>query len=417
MARLEQAKALAAFTAELYRAKVVLGFQGYVRHDELALLMLHPGRDNPYPLYERLRERGPLVKTRIGPWVSTSHPVCNRILRDRQFGVVLDGVESGPAGGGLSFLEMNPPDHTRLRRLAAPAFSPKRMAGYAARIEKTVQQLLDDLPANGRFDLVSAFAAPLPIAVISDLLGVPNKHADDFARWGATIGTALDGVKGVRHLRALIQANAGLERMFQELFEQRRREPGDDVVSSVVAAEGEQVAAAEMVPLCILLFIAGFETTVNLISNGVMALLDHPDQWDALCNDPSLAAGTVEEVLRFDPPVQRTGRVALADVDLDGVALSRGDFVVTLTAAANRDPSVYDDPTRFDIRRELPVEHLAFSSGIHYCLGAPLARMEATTAFAALAERLPALRRAGRVVRRNASTIRGPLQLPLAAGR
>jgi hypothetical protein len=148
----------------------------------------------------------------------------------------------------------------------------------------------------------------------------------------------------------------------------------------------------------------------------VLSLIAHPDQWSALHADPSLAAGAVEEVLRYDPPVQRTGRVALADTELDGVFLSRGEYVVTLTGAANRDPAIYDDPKRFDITRTPTVEHLAFSSGIHYCLGAPLARIEATIALGALAERLPALRRAGRIVRRNASTIRGPLQLPVAAG-
>jgi P450-derived glycosyltransferase activator len=414
MANAAELRQLAGFTGQLYRAKVVLGVAGYLRHDELALLMLHPGRDDPYPLYERLRERGPLVRSRVGPWVTTSHRTCNAILRDRQFGVVLDG-QPAEGVGGLSFLEMNPPDHTRLRRLAAPAFSPKRMAGYTALIEKTVQQLLDDLPDDGDFDLVARFAAPLPIAVISDLLGVPTTHADQFARWGATIGTALDGVKGVRHLRALLRANAGLERLFTELFDERRRDPREDVISNVVAADGERITPAEMVPICVLLFIAGFETTVNLISNSVLALLAHRDQWASLHADPSLAAGAVEEVLRFDPPVQRTGRVALVDTELDGVALHRGDYVVTLTAAANRDPSVYDDPQRFDITRAPSVEHLAFSSGIHYCLGAPLARIEATIALAALAERLPSLRRAGRIVRRNASTIRGPLHLPVAA--
>ena len=415
MANAAALRQLAGFTAELYRAKAVLGYQGYAKHDELALLMLHPGRDDPYPLYERLRSRGPLTRSRVGPWVTTSHRVCNAVLRDRQFGVVLDGA-ADPGAGGLSFLEMNPPDHTRLRRLAAPAFSPKRMAGYTARIEKTVQQLLDDLPDDGPFDLVSAFAAPLPIVVISDLLGVPTTHADDFARWGATIGTALDGVKGVRHLRALMQANAALERLFEQLFELRRRDPAEDVISSVVAAEGERITPEEMVPICVLLFIAGFETTVNLISNGVLALLAHRDQWSALHADPSLAAGAVEEVLRYDPPVQRTGRVALTDTELDGVELRRGEYVVTLTGAANRDPAVYEEPARFDITRAPSVEHLAFSSGIHYCLGAPLARIEATIALAALAERVPGLRRAGRLVRRNASTIRGPLRLPVATG-
>jgi P450-derived glycosyltransferase activator len=415
MAEAAALRQLAGFVGELYRAKLTLGIQGYARHDELALLMLHPGRDNPYPLYERLRERGPLVRSRVGPWVTTSHRLSNQILRDRQFGVALDGEEA-PNAGGLSFLEMNPPDHTRLRRLAAPAFSPKRIAGYTTLIEKTVQRLLDDLPRHGSFDLVSRFAAPLPIAVISELLGVPTTHEADFASWGATIGSAIDGVKGVRHLRALLAANANLERLFHDLFEQRRRQPGEDVISTVVAAEGERISPEEMLPICVLLLIAGFETTVNLISNGVLALLEHPEQWAALHGDPTLAAAAVEEILRFDPPVQRTGRVALADVDLDGTALRHGEQVVVLTGAANRDPSVYADPGRFDIQRPAAAEHLAFSSGIHYCLGAPLARVEGTIALAALAGRLPDLHRAGRMVRRNAATIRGPLRLPVAAG-
>jgi hypothetical protein len=407
MATLTQLPQLAAFAGRLYREKAAIAYHGYVENDPMSLLALRPARENPYPVYERLRAAGPISRTRLGNWVSTSHSVCNRVLRDRHFGVASDG------SSGLSFLELDPPDHTRLRRLAAPAFSPRRMVGYSARVEKTVHQLIDDLPQEGRFDLVSAFAAPLPIAVITDLLGVPNAHADDFARWGATIGSALDGIKSVRHARALMQANASLEALFTELFEVRRREPSDDVISTVVAAEGERIEPAEMVPLCVLLLIAGFETTVNLISNGVLALLDHPEQWRALRADPGRAANAVEEVLRYDPPVQRTGRVALADVELDGTPVRRGQFVATLIGGANRDPEVYDDPTHFDISRTLPVEHLAFSSGIHYCLGQPLARLEATIAFAALAERVPTLRRGGRVVRRNAATIRGPLHLPV----
>jgi P450-derived glycosyltransferase activator len=413
MVTASQLRQIALFGARLYRGKAELAYHGYLRNDPMALLMLGPARDNPYPIYERLRAQGPLTRTRLGNWVTTSHPLCSRILRERHFGVVPDGMPTEAAG--LSFLEMNPPDHTRLRRLVAPAFSPKQMAGYSARIEKTVHQLIDDLPSEQRVDLVSAFAAPLPIAVITDLLGVPNTHADDFARWGATIGSALDGVKSLGHARALIAANAGLERLFAELIDLRRREPAEDVISTIVAAEGERVTAAEMVPLCTLLLIAGFETTVNLVSNGVLALLDHRDQWQALCADPGLAANTVEEVLRYEPPVQRTGRVALDDVDFDGTLVRRGQYVVTLIGAANRDPDVYADPARFDITRVLPDDHLAFSSGIHYCLGAPLARLEATVALAALAERLPGLRRAGRVVRRDAATIRGPLHLPVSA--
>ncbi|MDQ2796837.1 MAG: cytochrome P450, partial [Actinomycetota bacterium] len=360
-----------------------------------------------------LRADGPLTRTRLGNWVSTSHAVCGQVLRDRHFGVQPDG-QNTPGASGLSFLELNPPDHTRLRRLVAPAFSPRQTADWADLVDRTVHRLIDELPRTGCVDLVSSFAAALPIAVITDLLGVPNTHSEHFARYGATIGSALDGVKSVRHARALMDAHAALTRLFDELFELRRCDPADDVLSKIVAAEGEVITGAEMVPLCILLLIAGFETTVNLIANGVLALLDHPGQWAALCADPALAAQATEEVLRYDAPVQRTGRYALADVDLDGTAVRKGQFVFTLIGAANRDPAVYVAPDTFDITRTPAVEHLAFSSGIHYCLGAPLARLEATAAFAALAQRLPDLQRAGRVVRRNAATIRGPLHLPVS---
>jgi cytochrome P450 len=253
----------------------------------------------------------------------------------------------------------------------------------------------------------------LPIAVISDLLGVPHDRSADFARYGATLGSALNGIRSLTHARDLMAANSALEKLFTELFALRSREPSDDIVSAIVAAD--QVRPEEMVPLCVLLLIAGFETTVNLISNGALALLEHRDQWTALCADPELAGDVVEEILRFDPPVQGTSRVAFEDVELEGRTVRKDQWVVTLIGAANRDPDVYSDPSRFDITRARSVEHLAFSSGIHYCLGQPLARLEATIALQTLAERTPSLRRAGRVVRRNSTTIRGPIRLPVTA--
>ena len=412
VAQLRQA---ARFASGLYRERASWTYHGYVRHDPLAELRTRAGRADPYPIYERVRAAGRMSPTRLGNWMTPSHELCNRVLRDRRLGVRPIEAALSAEEFDLSFLEMNPPDHTRLRRLVTPAFSPKQMAGYRARIEKTVQELLDDV--SGPFDLVSAFAAPLPIAVISDLLGVPRERAGDFARYGATIGSALDGIRSMRHARELMTANAELEQLFGELFALRRSEPSDDVVSTIVAAQGDgdaQVRPGEMLSLCVLLLIAGFETTVNLISNAVLALLNNPQQWQALCDDPSLAASAVEETLRYDPPVQRTSRVALEPVEVDGHLVRKDQWVVTLIGAANRDPDVYPDPSRFDITRSPVADHLAFSSGIHYCLGQPLARLEASIALEALAGRMPGLHRSGRVVRRNATTIRGPIRLPVS---
>jgi cytochrome P450 len=407
------------FAVSLYRQRADLAYHGYVHRDAMALLQLRPGRSDPYAIYERLRAAGTLTPTRLGNWASTSHRVCSTVLRDRRFGVrPLHSPRPEPGETlNLSFLEMNPPEHTRLRRFASPAFGPKAVAGYRGRIEATIGELLDRAEATGRFDLVSAFAAPLPIAVITDLLGIPDVDAQAFARYGALIGGALDGIRSLRHAGQVQAADAQLRRLFERLFELRRREPADDIVSQIVAAGG-QVAPAEMLPLCVLLLIAGFETTVNLIGNGVLALLDHPEQWEALRADPhAMAPLVVEEVLRYDPPVQRTGRFALEPLELDGRAVHRDQFVVTLLGGANRDPEAYERPNVFDIHRGDGPDHLAFSSGIHYCLGQPLARLEATLAFAMLAERLPDLRRAGPVRRRNATTIRGPLRLPVASAR
>jgi P450-derived glycosyltransferase activator len=408
------------FATGLYRRRFEFAWNGYVRRDPLSRLHLRIGRDDPYRIYETMRAQGPIVPTRLGNWATTSHRLCNTVLRDRRFGVrsgELSGTDAAGDDFDMSFLDRDPPDHTRLRRLAQPAFSPKQMAGYRPRVERTVDALLDAAEAAGDFDLVPAFAAPLPIQVITDLLGVPDADAERFAQVGSVIGSALDGIHSLGHAARLHVANDELRALFEGLFELRRREPADDLISRIVAAEGDQIKPREMLPMCNLLLVAGFETTVNLVGNAVNALLAHPQQWDDLCADPAgLAGAAVEETLRYDPPVQRTARCALDDVELGGRRIAKGQFVVTLIGAANRDPQAYANPGRFDIHREQTADHLAFSSGIHYCVGQPLARMEAAVALQKLAERLPGLRRNGPLRRRVSSIVRGPIHLPVRAG-
>ncbi len=401
------------FAAGLYARRLGDAYHATVWRDPMARLRGRAGRDDPYAIYERVRKQGTVVATRLGNFLTPSHRICSEVLRDRRFGV-RSGQRVAADEFDMSFLDRDPPDHTRLRRLAQPAFSPKLMAGYRPRVVEQVDRLLDDALARGSFDLVSAFAAPLPIAVITDLLGVPDADADQFASVGTVIGSALGGIRSLGHAARLKAANDSLRTLFEDLFALRRAEPADDVISRIVAAAPDQIHPDELRPLATLLLVAGFETTVNLIGNAVNALLSHPAQWADLCDDPAgLAGPAIEETLRWDPPVQRTARCATEDVVLDGVPVRRGQFVVTMLAAANRDPAVFTDPASFDIHRPPGADHMAFSSGIHYCVGAPLARMEATIGLQRLAERMPGLVRAGTLRRRTSNIVRGPIHFPV----
>lgn len=405
------------FAVGIYTAKAQNLYHGLLKDDLLSQLHLPVGRADPHAVYERMRQQGPVLPTRLGNLSTTSYPVCEQVLRNRAFAV---NDPAAPRPGedmlDLSLLALNPPEHTRLRRLAAPAFTPRRMAGYEALVETSIDRLLDKVAGKSDFDLVSAFASPLPIAVITSMLGLADEP-DRLRRVGATVASALDGVNSLRHALQLFLADREMQASFATLLERAAREPGDDLASVLLAQQGDQITSAELSSLVGLLLLAGFETTVNAIGNGVRALLTNREQWEQLVDDPSLAPVVVEEVLRYDPPVQQTARVLLSasePVELAGVPVLPGQWLVVMLAAANRDPEVFTDPGRFDIGRNNAGEHLAFSGGIHYCLGAALARMELIAAFRALAVRFPKLRLAGPVVMRPGTTLRGPRRLPVA---
>jgi len=409
----------ARIVGRMYAQRASAAYAARVRREPLARLGRPPYEGNPYPLYDLIRARGPISPTPLGNLVTASHGVGSEVVRSRTFRA-FNAQQSAEDPTprellDLSLLEMNPPEHTRLRRLVAPAFTPRRMAAYERLVEARVSSLLDGVDARAGFDLVRDFATPLPIAVITELLGVEGVDGDVLAGYGSTLATALDGVHSVGQLRRLAQTQRQLRELFATLFARRASDPGDDIVSALLAAEDDQITTAELAALCRLLLVAGFETTVNAIGNGVRALLADPEQWQLLVGDPSRAPAVVEEVLRYDTAVQITARLASADTELAGVPVRSGQAVVVLLGGANRDPAAYPEPNVFDITRTPAVDHLAFSGGVHYCLGAALARLELAVAFRVLAERLPGLRLAGPVVMRRGATILGAERMPVRA--
>ncbi|MDF2976861.1 MAG: putative cytochrome [Actinomycetospora sp.] len=410
-----------------------------LRGDPVARLMHKPWRLDPYPTYAALRAQaaGGVARSRTGINAVATHEACTAVLRDRRFGVRLAdgrmpfdptddaGTVSGhdPTDPGtaliepidLSLLALDEPDHTRLRRLAQPTFAPRRLARYRDTAREVTGRLLDDAAARGTFDLATDLAAPLPISIIAELLAIPDVDTPRFARWGRALGAALDGVRSVRHAHALSRATADLRALFGDLVERRRADPGEDVFSQLVhALDEDALTLDELVSLAQLLLVAGFETTTNLIGNAVRAL-QATGTWDDLVADPALAVGVVEETLRYDPPVQLTARFAHEEVEIGGRTLRRDSGVLVLLASAGRDPAAHTDPDRFDPRRTQTTPHLAFSGGAHYCLGAALARMEGEVALEVLAQRMPRLRPAGRIVPRVATVLRGPRHFPVRA--
>jgi cytochrome P450 len=362
---------------------------------------------DPYPHYERLRNTDPVHLTPLGLYVASRHAEASLVLRDKRFGK--DFVERSkrrygpkvmeePVFRSMShwMLQQDPPDHTRLRGLVVKAFTARRVEDMRPRIQEVVDQTLDRVAARGHMDLIEDFAFRLPVTIICDMLGIPAEHREVFYTGSRDGGRILDPVPLTP--AEIAQGNAGnamAQMYFQQLFELRRRSPGDDLTTQLVQAEedGSKLSNEELSANIILLFGAGHETTVNLIGNGLLALHRNPDQLARLKANPALITTAVDEFLRYDSSVQSTSRVALEDIDdLGGKKIPKGEAVLCLLGSANRDPAAYPDrPDRLDITRP-NVRPLSFGGGIHFCLGAQLARIEAEIAIATLLRRLPDLR-------------------------
>ena len=361
---------------------------------------------DPYPFYRLLRERAPVWRSPTGLWVLSRHSDIAAVLKDSRFGHDFESKLSDPRGRDelleepvfrglrLSMLVRDPPDHTRLRGLVAKAFTARRLEAMRPKIAALVEALLDAVEPQGRMDAIADFARPLPVLVICDLLGIPEADRPRFLGGYRVSGRALDPTPMTREeldeVNAIAVRNRGY---FEDLFERRRDADGDDLISALLHVRDEQdgrLTHDELAANIGLLFGAGHETTTHLIGNGLLALHRNPDQWRKLVADPTLAGNAVEELLRFDSSVQLTSRKAFEDVTLDGTILRRGESVMCLLGAANRDPEVYADPEKLDITRA-GVRAISFGGGIHHCLGAQLARIEGEIVFRRLAERLPKL--------------------------
>ncbi|WP_456566904.1 cytochrome P450 [Blastococcus sp. SYSU D00695] len=401
--------------------------------DPLGRLLRDPAlRDQPYAVHEQLRAAGPLAPAAMG-LVTTSHAVAHEVLRSDRFGLGWGGPLPRPIAWALRFgdeldatgvaeppsmLAVDPPTHTRYRRLVSRAFTPRATAAFEPMIRRTAEELLDGLDGRrGPVDLVDGFAAQLPVLVIGELLGVPVDRREDFLRWGAAAAATLDPGLPLRRYVACERALREMHAFLRDHFARLRRDPGDDLVSRLVGLPGEEaLTERELHATVMLLLGAGFETTVNLLGNAVVALDAHRDQWEALRAEPAGWANAVEESLRYDSPVQLTARTAQADVEVAGRTVPAGTQVTVLLGAANRDPDVFADPARFDVTRGNARDHLAFSAGVHYCVGAGLARLEGEVALRVLSERFPRLRVAARPQRRDLRTLRGFEVLPVTLG-
>jgi len=366
---------------------------------------------DPYPILHRLREEDPVHwSDSIGGWILTRYDDMVTTFRDvsrfSNEGRLAKAVEYLPAESRVQFktfeehyrmkslIHSDPPDHTRLRTLVTKAFSPRLVEAMRPRIQEIVNELLDAVQGNGQMDIIRDLAIPLPVTVLAEIFGAPQRDQMLFKGWADDL-LAFQGVNKpseetlARSQKALVEIREYLSKLIQE----RRREPREDLLSELVAAEAEggKLSGSELLNSCITLLVAGHETTTSMVGNGIYALLSHPDQWQLLQSDPSLLASAIEEILRYESPVARQPRLMKQDTEMGGKHIRTGEMVFQMLNAANRDPACFMEPDRFDITRQRN-RHIAFGLGIHFCVGATLARTEAQVVFSTMMRRLPKIR-------------------------
>jgi len=386
--------------------------------------------EDPYSRYAAMRDADPVHHSPLEFWGIFRYEDIARFLRDPSLSVEdrnatptpLDAMAAEVLGdradrGSRSMLSRDPPDHTRLRKLVTKAFTPRVIEDLRPRIQALVDGMLDDAERRGAMDLIADFAFPLPFAVISEMLGVPAQDGDRLREWSGLIVRSLEPIVDPAVMLAIADASDHMFAHVGELIERQRKEPTGGLLEALIAAEehGDVLSDDELIEQVTLLYIAGHETTVNLIGNGVLALLNDRDQRERLVSEPALTAGAVEELLRFDSPVQMTRRITLTDVELRGHTIPKGSFCVLMLASANRDRARFgDDADRLDVSRSDAHQHLSFGGGVHYCLGAALARLEGEVAIGSLFRRFPGLERNAEHAWNGRINLRGLERLPVA---
>jgi cytochrome P450 len=416
---------------------VVRAFAKFIarRGDPQGRLIADPSvRANPVAFTDELRAQGPIVKCQA-VYVTVDHKICNDLLRSEDFHVLsmgsslpkpLQWVVRRTETGLLhpleppSMLSVEPPDHTRYRKLVSSVFTTRAVAALRERVQDTANALLDELADEpGTVDIVERYCSQLPVTVIGDILGVPDEARPRILEFGELGAPSLDIGLTWRQYRRVYRGIEGFNDWLSNHLHDLRRNPGDDLMSQIIQAsdEGARLSHEELLATAGLVLAAGFETTVNLLGNGIRMLLKSPEHLETLAARPELWPNAVEEILRLDSPVQLSARTALKDTDIAGTIVRRGDGVIIYLAGANRDPKVFTDPHRFDIERDNAGKHLSFSGGRHFCLGAALARAEGEVGLRTFFERFPDARLAGNGSRRETRVLRGWSSLPLTLGR